>query len=60
MSTREVCEAYGIVQREYVTVPNALLANNEELEPYFKMSCEYARSLKPNPTKRSKPAKRRD
>src|SRR5690349_24340352 len=34
--------AYGIVQKEYVTVPAQLLANTDELAPYFrdrKASC---------------------
>jgi hypothetical protein len=45
-------EAYGIVQKEYVTVPDALLAKTNELRSYFKMSCEYAKSLKPKPAKK--------
>jgi hypothetical protein len=45
-------EAYGVVQKEYVTVPDALLAKTNELKPYFKMSCDYARSLKPKPGKK--------
>ena len=45
-------EAYGIVQKEYVTVPDALLAKTDELKPYFKKSFEYAKSLKPKPTKK--------
>ena len=52
-------EAYGIVQKEYVTVPDALLAKTNELKPYFEMSYEYVKSLKPKPatkvTGRSKP-----
>ncbi len=43
-------EAYGIVQKEFVTVPDALLANTEELKPYFDISFEHTRSLKPKPT----------
>jgi hypothetical protein len=45
-------EAYGIVQKEYVTVPDALLAKTKELKPYFEMSYEYAKSLKPKPSKK--------
>ena len=45
-------EAYGIVQKEYVTVPDALLAKTNELKPYFEMSYEYAKSLKPKPSKK--------
>jgi hypothetical protein len=49
-------EAYGVVQKEYVTVPDALLANTKELRPYFEASCRYAASLKPKATKKA-PAK---
>jgi len=45
-------EAYGVVQKEYVTVPAALLANTDELKPYFEMSYEYTKSLKPKATKK--------
>jgi hypothetical protein len=45
-------EAYGIVQKEYVTVPDALLKNTKELRKYFEMSYQYAQTLKPKPTKK--------
>jgi hypothetical protein len=45
-------EAYGIVQKEYVTVPDVLLANTKELKPYFQMSYEYVKGLKPKPSKK--------
>ena len=45
-------EAYGVVQKEYVTVAAALLAKTDELKPYFEMSHEYAKSLKPKATKK--------
>ena len=45
-------EAYGVVQKEYVTVPGSLLVNTDELKPYFEMSYEYAKSLKPKATKK--------
>jgi len=45
-------EAYGIVQKEYVTVPEALLANTDEVKPYFEIGYEYAKSLKPQPAKK--------
>jgi len=50
-------EAYGVVQKEYVTVPAALLADVSTLAPYFAESHAYVASLKPKPTatKRSKP-----
>ena len=40
-------QSYGIVQREYVTVPDSLLGKTEELQKYFALGYEYARSLKP-------------
>jgi hypothetical protein len=45
-------EAYGIVQKEYVTVPDVLLASTDELKPYFEISYEYAKGLKPKQTKK--------
>lgn len=45
-------EAYGIVQKEYVRVPEALLANTDELAPYFAVSFAYVKGLKPKPTKK--------
>jgi hypothetical protein len=45
-------EAYGIVQKEYVTVPDALLGRTKELQPYFAKSFAYAKSLKPKPSKK--------
>ena len=45
--------AYGIVQKEYVTVPPELLGKTGELAPYFRLSFEYAKTLKPKPTKRA-------
>lgn len=45
-------EAYGVIQREYVTVPDALLENTEELKKYFELSYDYVAALKPKPQKR--------
>jgi len=45
---------YGIVQKEYVVVPDSLLHNTKELEPYFDLSYKYASSLKPKPSKKTK------
>jgi TfoX/Sxy family transcriptional regulator of competence genes len=39
--------AYGIIQKEYVTVPDSLLQNSEQMKLYFEKSFQYARSLKP-------------
>jgi len=46
-------EAYGIIQKEYVTVPDDLLGNTEELAPYLAQSLEYAKTLKPKPSKKA-------
>jgi len=46
--------AYGIVQKEYVTVPDSLLAETDELKPYFDSSYAYVSALKPKPTKSKK------
>jgi hypothetical protein len=44
--------AYGIVQKEYVTVPASLLTKTDELAAYFRAGFDYATTLKPKPTKR--------
>jgi len=44
--------AYGIVRKEYVVVPDNLLKNTKELQPYFKISFDYVNSLRPKPTKK--------
>jgi len=43
-------EAYGIVQKEYVKVPDELLENTEELRKYLQISYAYVGTLKPKPT----------
>src|SRR5690242_416490 len=43
-------EAYGIVQKEYVVVPDELLKKTSELKKHFAESLAYARSLRPKPT----------
>ncbi|HEX3148152.1 MAG TPA: hypothetical protein VHR66_08705 [Gemmataceae bacterium] len=50
----KLCEAYGIVQKEYVVVPAALLKKTKELQKYFAVSYAYVGSLKPKPTKKEK------
>jgi hypothetical protein len=45
---------YGIVQKDFVDVPDALLARTAELKVYFRKSYDYAKSLKPKPTTRKK------
>jgi hypothetical protein len=45
---------YGIVQPEYVVVPDSLLARTKELRRFFEISRAYVASLKPKPTTRKK------
>jgi hypothetical protein len=47
-------EAYGIVQKEYVVVPDSLLQNTDELKPWFESSYIYVGLMKPKPTKGKK------
>jgi hypothetical protein len=49
-----LCEAYGIVQKEYVEVPDALLAKTSELKKYFDASVAYVSSLKPKRASKKK------
>jgi hypothetical protein len=44
--------AYGVVQKEYVTVPDSLLGKTKELARYFEIGYQYVRTLKPKPTKK--------
>jgi len=46
--------SYGIIQKEYVTVPDTLLKKTNELKPYFDLSYNYAVTLKPKPTTKTK------
>jgi len=46
--------AYGIVQKEYVVVPDGLLSATDELKPWFQLSFEYVSSLKPKVSKSKK------
>lgn len=45
---------YGVVQAEYVVVPDALLARTAELAPYFAASVAYVGELKAKPTTKTK------
>jgi hypothetical protein len=45
-------EQYGSIMKEYVTVPEELLKNTEELKKYLAISYEYIKTLKPKPTKK--------
>ena len=46
--------AYGIIQKEYVTVPDNLLMKTDEMRPYFELSYQYVSSLKPKATTKGK------
>ena len=46
--------AYGVVQKEYADVPAWLLADTEQLTPWFAASYAYVSGLKPKPTTRKK------
>lgn len=50
----QLCVQYGAVMREYVEVPDSLLAKTEELAPYLALSYAYAQTLKPKPTTKKK------
>jgi TfoX/Sxy family transcriptional regulator of competence genes len=47
-------ESHGTVLKEYVAVPDSLLEKTEELHPFFDLSYEYVKALKPKPTKRAR------
>ncbi len=40
-------KSYGVVKKDYVTVPDALLKNTKELKKYLQISYEYVKTLKP-------------
>lgn len=45
--TTTLFESYGVVKKDYVTVPDSLLKNTKELKKYLDLSYEYTRTLKP-------------
>ena len=45
-------KSYGAIMKEYVTVPDKLLENTDELEPYLEASYAYVQTLKPKPSKK--------
>ena len=45
-------EAYGVVMKEYVAVPDALLKKTGELAKYLDLSYKYALTLRPKPVKK--------
>jgi hypothetical protein len=48
----KLVEQYGIIQKEYVVVPDDLLKNTSELLHYFEISRNYVRALKSKPGKK--------
>jgi hypothetical protein len=53
----KLVEQYGIIQKEYVAVPDSLLKKTSELKRYFDISYKYVSSLKPKPTTKGKKKK---
>ena len=47
-----LCKQYGVIQKEYVEVPEALLKKTAELKKFFAQSFAYVSALKPKPTKK--------
>lgn len=47
-------EAYGVVQKEYLAVPDDLLADTDQLAPFFHAAFGYVSAMKPKPTKTAK------
>jgi TfoX/Sxy family transcriptional regulator of competence genes len=47
-------EAYGAVMKEYVSVPDSLLENTNELRKYLAISYDYIATLKPKPANKKK------
>lgn len=45
-------QVHGIVQKEYVTVPETLLKDTKKLQTYFEMSYRYVQTLKPKASKK--------
>jgi hypothetical protein len=50
-------EAYGAVHREYVTVPQTLLADTRALVAYLRASLQYVMTLKAKPSKKKEATK---
>ena len=46
-------EAYGVVQKEYVVVPDELFKNTQELKSFFRLSYDYVKAMKPKPSKKA-------
>ncbi len=55
----KLCEQHGIVMKEYVEVPDALLKKTPELKTFFELSYTYVASLKPKATTKNAAGKKR-
>jgi hypothetical protein len=53
-----LCTQYGIVQKEYVEVPDTLLRKTAELKKYVEMSFSYVGELKPKSSTKEASRKR--
>jgi hypothetical protein len=51
----KLVEQYGVIQKEYVVVPDTLLKKTDDLKAWFAISYAYVSSLKAKPT--TQPAK---
>jgi hypothetical protein len=54
-----LCTQYGIVQKEYVEVPDALLQKPKELKTYLEISFAYVSGLTPKSAAKKKTKKNR-
>jgi hypothetical protein len=48
----KLCDSYGVIQPEYVVVPDSLLSKPSELKRFFDISYKYVGSLKPKPVRK--------
>jgi hypothetical protein len=53
-----LCRQYGVVQKEYVEVPDHLLRKTSELSVYFTLAYSYVCALKAKPARRKTVGKR--
>ncbi|HYK52676.1 MAG TPA: hypothetical protein VEV38_04020 [Candidatus Eremiobacteraceae bacterium] len=44
--------SYGVIKKDWVVVPEALLKKTTELAKYFDLSYKYVKTLKPKPAKK--------
>ena len=47
-------ETYGVVKKDWVVVPDSLLAKTSELRQYFERSLRFVKTLKPKPAAKKK------